>query len=170
MANTTTNRRQVLDLGDLSPERAYVTLAGRDFDLKTGEDFGITDQARIKSWYGEILELQQLPADELTPRDAQRLTTRMRDFVAIVVIGLADRDCPRHGRDGEDGEACSCDLLGRLLDHHLIALMQAFSAAAGIAPAPTPPTNRASRRTSEKSSQRSKGSTAAGRRTGSTSS
>lgn len=167
-------RKQLLTIDDLSPERPYVTIEGKDYDLRLGREFGLRDQARIRRWYARIQELLAQAADVELEDDElamHELSERMRDFVALAVIGTSDASCDRHrpGAIESDSLECSCPLLKRMQDHHLITLVQAFGLAAGITTTatPTPQPNRQARRqrqnppTTATSSRRAKGSTAA---------
>lgn len=136
--------KPILTISTLSPDRPEVSIDGRLYEMLLPEDFGLRDQAKLRAMYAKWLDLYDLDPEELTEEQAARLSELLREFVWMVIPGVAE----------ESRE--------RAKDRHLIPLMEAFGQAIGATPAtPTQAPNRASRRTTGKSSRRSNASTAA---------
>lgn len=89
-----TNRQPLLTLDGLNPDRPFVRIRGKDYEMRMPDEFGLDDRARLKGWYDRIIEwelaygektIDDLPVDQLA-----QFSKMMRQFVKAVLIDLPD--------------------------------------------------------------------------------
>lgn len=129
-----------LALSTLEPDRAYVTIDGKAYDLRTPMEFGLADQAKLERWQREWSKLQADNA-ELSDEEIGRASKVLHDAVRMVLID-ADR------------------IIDKLTDSQCVAVLRVFPLAALRVQADAKTKSRRSQRTSRKSSRVSAVSTA----------
>lgn len=136
--------KPILDLSTLEPERPTVLIDGQAYELAVPGDFGLAEQARLarlQKRVGALTGGEEVPPDE----DIATLQAALTELVAMLLPDLP------------------ADVLGRLRDHHKLAIIRSFSTAAGVQESKMPPPPS---RTGARSSRGSSASTVVGRRTG----
>lgn len=144
-AQTKNDRKPLLELSTLAPERPYITIDGQRYEMVIPDDFGLIEQARLQR-LGRQVDDMRLNERDVTEEEATRLGGMLREMVATVMPSLPE------------------DVAGRLTDTMCLSIVTVFTEAAGL----TPPkkNRRARRRTGASLSPASSASTAAGRATG----
>lgn len=149
MADST--KRYVLDLSTVEPERPLIRIDGQSYELAVLSDFGLLQRARLQRLQRQLQELanDQATSDDVDEASVQALLDVLDLIVAMVAPGLPD------------------EVRNRLNEGQKVAIVQAFSRAAGMAAPtnPAPPPKR-QKSTGERSSRVSSGSTGDDRTTG----
>ena len=137
-------RRQLLDLSTLVPDRPFIRIDGKAFDLRVPEDFGLVGQAKVGRIMDRLGPLSARIADapeSISEDDVEEASRLLSEACALLV------DAP-------------AEVLDRLNDQQRLAVVSAFTQASETMKRPTPAPNRASRRTGARSSRASRPRTA----------
>jgi hypothetical protein len=141
-------RKPLLDLETLDPaERPFVTIDKVEYDLAVPGDFTLLEYHRIEKLAGRIGELRALTAeladdDELRDSHTRMLSSILDDEVALVLRAPAD-------------------VRSRLSDVQKLVVVEAFGQASRRASAPSPKPNRATRRATPRTGEKSSRGSAA---------
>ncbi len=105
-------KKPVLELSTLV-EHATVAIDGHEYELLTVDDFGLRDYARLLQLQ-ETVETSRASASLESEERAASIAGALNNFVAMVMPGLP------------------VEVLGKLRDVQKVAIMKAFSEAAGL--------------------------------------
>lgn len=146
----------LLALETLAPDRPFITIDGRRYDLAVPGDFGLVESARFDRLVRECRAVDELAVDEPDKAKAEKLVLEELDRLAGEAAGMVLR--------------APAEVLDRLNSTQKLAVVSAFSTAAAKR-ARKPPIEKKARpsrsSTSGRSSSSSRRPTA--RRTGTTS-
>lgn len=98
-------------LTDLEPERDTITVDGNSYELNTPLDLTLEQQGKLLRWLKRVEAITD-PSRELTDEEYSAARAALENIVGVIVPGM-----PR-------------DVIRRMKDGHLIAIVEAFRVAA----------------------------------------
>lgn len=118
--------KQILEINTLIPDRLAINIDGRLYELRDKAEIGIEDLFTLQLLYDEVIQIQNLEAEKITPEVGKELSIAMDKLCRLLLI-----DCPDA-------------VHSKLQDYHRMAIFKVFQQAAGEE---TQPPNRKTRRT-----------------------